>query len=534
MFRIIEKQYQLYPGVSKTRIDNIKLSPYNDNFAALKRAVEKKLGASVADMRVLKRSVDARKKNDIKIIYSIECVTKGEHLAPIPEYPLPKLRSAPRLRPIVCGSGPAGMLAALTLALAGARPIVIERGPNVDERTAAVERYFTTGKLNSESNVQFGEGGAGTFSDGKLTTGIKDRRIQFVLDAFVRAGAPEEILWQSKPHIGTDMLKGMVANIRKRIISLGGEYLFNTKLENIITKNGKLCGAVLKTASGAQPLDCDSLILAVGHSARDTFQMLYDAGIEMTQKPFSVGVRIEHPQSMINRSQYAEFASCPALGAADYKLSHRLSSGRGVYTFCMCPGGAVVAAASEPNSIVTNGMSYFARSLPNANSALLVSVSPEDFCTEHPLAGIEYQRCIERAAYRATSCAKAPAQLFGDLLEGRASTALGSVNPSYRPGVVLCDISSIFPGYITDGLKEGILAMGKKLSGFDMHDALLTAPETRSSSPVRILRDERLQSSIAGIYPCGEGAGFAGGIMSAACDGIRCAEALIAELGGTY
>lgn len=515
--------------------DNIKINPRQDGDQAIKKAVARKHGMKpeqLGELRIVKRSVDARKKDNVLLIYSVECAVKGEKLPPIKPIEVKRLEKAPEIRPIVVGSGPAGMLCALTLAKAGARPIILERGRPVEERVRAVENYFSGGKLESECNVQFGEGGAGTFSDGKLTTGIRDPRIFTVFAEFVEAGAPREIMWQSKPHIGTDRLREMVANIRAKIESLGGEYRFSARLDDIIEQNGELKAVIIEQNGIKEELPCEKLVLAAGHSARDTFEMLHSHGIAMQQKPFSVGARVEHPQEVVDRSQYGAFAGVPALGAADYKLSAKTADGRGVYTFCMCPGGRVVAAASEQESIVTNGMSLYARADSNANSAVLVGVGPEDFGSEHPLAGVEFQRRIERAAYKATGCSKAPAQLMGDFLNGRASSGGGAVQPSYKPGVVYGDIGCCLPGFVTAAMREGMVQFGRKLKGFTMPEAVITAPETRSSSPVRILRDERLQASIRGIYPCGEGAGYAGGITSAAVDGIRCAEQLICEYGG--
>lgn len=515
--------------------DNIKIRPQQDGEQAIKKAVARKNGIKpeqLGELRIVKRSVDARKKDNVMLIYSVECAMKGERLKPIKPMAVKKLDKVPEIRPIVVGSGPAGMLCALTLAQAGARPIILERGKPVEERVQAVENYFSGGELDSECNVQFGEGGAGTFSDGKLTTGIRDPRIFTVFAEFVEAGAPREIMWQSKPHIGTDRLREMVANIRAKIEKLGGEYHFSTRLDDIIVKNGELKAIITEYNGVKEELPCEHLVLATGHSARDTFEMLHGHDVSMQQKPFSVGARVEHPQEVIDKAQYGEYAGIPALGAADYKLSARTADGRGVYTFCMCPGGRVVAAASEQNSIVTNGMSLYARADSNANSAVLVGVGPEDFGSEHPLAGVEFQRKIERAAYKATGCFKAPAQLMGDFLAHRSSSVEGAVLPSYKPGVVYGDIGCCLPEFVTNAMREGMLQFGRKLKGFTMPEAVITAPETRSSSPVRILRDEKLQASIRGIYPCGEGAGYAGGITSAAVDGIRCAEQLISEYGG--
>ncbi len=515
--------------------DNIKISPLHDDELSLKRAIARKINVrfdQLGEIRITKRSVDARKKDAVTIIYSAECTMKGEKL-PLEEKPqTAKLAQAPAIRPIVVGSGPAGMLCALTLAEAGACPIVLERGLPVEQRTAAVEGFFSGGVLNEECNVQFGEGGAGTFSDGKLNTGTRDPRIRRVFAEFVSAGAPAEIMWQSKPHIGTDKLVEMVANIRHKIESLGGEYRFSSRLADVIVSNGRITAALVEHDGSIEELPCEKLVLATGHSARDTFEMLYKHGLLIEQKPFSVGARIEHPQPFIDRMQYGGFAGNPALGAADYKCAVKTSEGRGVYTFCMCPGGRVVAAASEKESIVTNGMSLYARADANANSAVLVGVGPGDFGSDHPLAGVEFQRRIERAAYTATGCYKAPAQLLGDFLADRPSANGGAVVPSYRPGVVFGDIGCCLPGFVTEAMREGIRLFGGRMKGFAMPEAVLTAPETRSSSPVRIVRDDTLQSSVLGIYPCGEGAGYAGGITSAAVDGIRCAERLILEYGG--
>ena len=472
---------------------------------------------------VLKQAIDARKKQDIHFVCSVLIAAENEErlLGRIKsakpfdtsEFSYPVLEKLPETRPVIIGSGPAGTFAALVLAHAGARPIVIERGQAVENRSCSVDAFFKGGELNENSNVQFGEGGAGTFSDGKLNTGTHSPYIRHILKEYVRFGADENILRDAKPHIGTDVLKDIAKNIRQEIEKLGGTYLFERQVTDFKVQNGKITAVF-----AGEWIDTDCVILAIGHSARDTFQMLHQKGVYMEQKPFSVGVRIEHPQEMINKAQYGAFWNHPSLKAADYKLWDDC------YTFCMCPGGFVVAAASEKGGIVTNGMSYSARDGENANSALLVNVDASDF-GEDLFAGVQYQRKIEQAAFDISKSYVAPAQTLKDFYAGVKTNSFQGVKPTYQPGVVPCDLNGILPERVSQNLKSGILKLDKKLNGFALDEAVLTAPETRSSSPIRILRDtESLESvTVKGLYPCGEGAGYAGGIMSAAADGMKCA-----------
>jgi uncharacterized FAD-dependent dehydrogenase len=521
------------------RITDIRME-LNGTESDLKREAARRLHVRPEEIRSLKlyrRSVDARRKDDVHFICTVDaecphCKTPRDRKISKAEpyrYRLPEFRPL-SARPVVVGFGPAGMFAALILAQAGQHPIVLERGSCVEERQKKTQQFWKTGVLDPECNVQFGEGGAGTFSDGKLNTGTKDPRIRKVLEEFAAAGAPEEILYLAKPHIGTDRLPDAVRNIRKTILSLGGEIYFDTKMTALLTRDGKITGVEFQT-QGRTPerLETDNVILAIGHSARDTFAMLDAMKLPMEAKPFAVGARIEQLQSMVNQAQYGKFAGHPALGAADYKLAVHLPTGRGVYTFCMCPGGTVVAAASEPGRLVTNGMSEFARDGANANSALLVNVGPEDFGGEGPLAGVEFQRRLEEKAFvLGGGNYRAPAQRVEDFLARRPSAGFGSVVPTYSVGVTPCSLDDCLPEAIADSMREGLRQMDNRLRGFAHPDAVLTAVETRSSSPVRLLRGDDLQSvGLRGLYPCGEGAGYAGGIVSAAVDGIRCAEQVL-------
>ncbi|HOM03148.1 MAG TPA: FAD-dependent oxidoreductase [Acetivibrio sp.] len=521
----------------KLIVRNLKLS-LDDDIEVLKKLVSKKIKVNEKDFkhfRIVKESIDARKKPFISFVYSVMLEIEGKvKIKESADIQILQQESENVLvpgsirlenRPVVIGTGPAGLFAGLILAQNGYRPLILERGESVEKRTEIVNRYWEAGELDPETNVQFGEGGAGTFSDGKLTTRINDRRCSIVLEEFYKSGAHEEILYKAKPHIGSDVLKRVVSNMRNRIIEYGGEVRFNSKVTSIIVKNGKICGIIV---NDKEEIPCDVAVLAIGHSARDTFKMLLDKGVEFVQKPFSIGVRIEHPQEVIDRAQYGEAAGHPKLGASDYQLFQKIGD-RTAYSFCMCPGGIVVASASEPGMIVTNGMSEFARDRENANSALVVSVEPEDFGSGHPLAGIDFQRKWEKLAFAAGgSCNWAPVQRLGDFVEGRKSTFLGIVKPSYTGGTNLSDIHLCLPSFVTDSIKKAIPCFDSKIKGFGMKDAVITGVETRTSSPVRIPRGDSLEAiGIKGLYPAGEGAGYAGGIVSAAVDGIRIAERII-------
>ena len=507
----------------------------------LKTACAKKLGVKPSDVleaKLLRRSVDARRKTDVHFLVSAAVTLRRgeERFAPYEPWTPPLveiLRHKPRYRPVVCGAGPAGLFAALTLARAGAEPLLIERGGSVEERQGDVERFRLTRVLDGESNALFGEGGAGTFSDGKLTTGTHDVRGKQVLRDLAEAGAPEEILWQAKPHIGTDRLPETVRGLRRMILDAGGEVRFRTRLTDVRLENGALTGVTLRSGDREEFFPADTLLLAAGHSARDVFALLEEKGAALAQKPFSMGVRVEHPQALIDAAQYGAFAGHPALGAADYKLAVHLADGRGVYTFCMCPGGSVAAAASEDGFLAVNGMSPFARDGKNANAALLCEVRPADFPSAHPLAGVELQRQWERAAFLAGGGDwRAPAQRMGDFLARRPGEGPGSVEPTYPLGVRFTSLEDCLPAFVHGALREAIPLFARKLRGFDLPDAVLTGIESRSSSPVRVLRDESGQSNLRGLIPCGEGAGYAGGILSAAVDGIRQAERALRRLDG--
>lgn len=497
----------------------------------------------ITDIVIAKKSIDSRKKDDIFFSYAVDVSVDADEekllskissnkvsLAKSYVYQMPEVKRKSRLRPIIVGFGPAGIFAALTLARAGLKPIVLERGQDVDTRTADINRFFATRKLNTESNVQFGEGGAGTFSDGKLTTGIKNPLCRKVFIEFFEHGAPEDIMYSGTPHIGTDKLVEVVKNMREEIISLGGEVKFSAKLCDIVAYNGFIQGISYTQNGEVFDLEADTLIIAVGHSARDTVKMLHEKGIVMMQKPFSVGARIEHPREFINKAQYGKFASHSALPAAVYKLACHYEHERGAYTFCMCPGGTVISATSEENGVVTNGMSEYARDKENSNSAILVNVYPEDFPSEDVLSGFELQRQIEHKGYEMGGGGySAPCQLVGDFLKGTPSKKLSFVKPSFTTGVTPSDLRQVLPKKVTDTMAYALGEMDKKLKGFALPDAVLTGPESRSSSPVRIIRDDVFQTNIRGIYPCGEGAGYAGGIVSAAVDGIRCAHAVLSD-----
>ena len=536
------------------RLTELKL-PLDHPLEALRTAILRRLELADDDelvgFSIFKRSYDARKKHALLMIYAVDVEVRNEaallqkfrndrHLAPTPEMAYHFVGHAPENlaeRPLVVGFGPCGIFAALVLAQMGFKPIVLERGKAVRERTQDTWGLWRKHVLNPESNVQFGEGGAGTFSDGKLYSQIKDPKHlgRKVLTEFVKAGAPDEILYVSKPHIGTFRLVGMVEAMRHEIEQLGGEIRFQQRVTDVLIEdgpNGKNIRGV--TLASGETLESHHVILALGHSARDTFEMLHARGVYMEAKPFSIGFRIEHPQSLIDKARLGPNAGNPLLGAADYKLVHHAKNGRSVYSFCMCPGGTVVAAASEPNCVVTNGMSQYSRNERNANAGIVVGITPEDFPGDDPLAGIALQRKLEARAFElGGGNYDAPAQLVGDFIEGKPSTQLGSVEPSYQPGVHLTDLASCLPDYAIEAIREALPAFDQQIKGFAMKDAVLTGVETRTSSPLRITRGEDCQSlNVKGLYPAGEGAGYAGGILSAGVDGIRVAEAAALDMLG--
>ncbi len=520
------------------RIRNLSL-PVDGTVDDLKKAAARALGVkpgALEQLVIARQSIDARKKQDVRWIYTVDVTLpnqrqiklqpgKIEVWSPV-SYEFPQKKRTSSLPPVVVGMGPAGLFAALYLARNGLPCVVLERGQDVDTRTRDVERFWETGILNPASNVQFGEGGAGTFSDGKLTTGTHDPRISAVLDTFVSAGAPEDVRWSHKPHIGTDVLRTVVKNLRLELLRLGCEVRFGHRLTGLEHTGDRLTGLRAEGPAGAYSMACDALVLAPGHSARDTFQMLQAAGVPLESKAFAVGVRIEHLQREISRAQYGP--SWETLPPSDYKLACHLPNGRSVFSFCVCPGGRVVAAASQPGELVTNGMSCRARDGVNCNGGLLVTVGPADFAGKDSLAGVRFQQQWERAAFQAGGenfCA--PAQLAGDFINKNPSRGPEGVLPSYRPGVNWTDLSGCLPDFVLDSLRGALPLLNRKVRGFAAPDSVLTGVETRSSSPVRIVRDgETLQSALSGLYPCGEGAGYAGGIVSAAVDGIRAAEAV--------
>ena len=524
-------------------ITDIKL-PATADERELQRRIAKRCGVdarALRSVRVVRRALDARKKEDIHFLLhalvETDAATQGRLLsggdARIRPYapqqapePIPG-GNALRGRIVVAGLGPAGLFCAHELARYGYAPLVVERGEPVEKRVQSVSRFWSAGELNRECNVMFGEGGAGTFSDGKLTSRSKDARQGYVLEILARFGAPEEIRVDAKPHIGTDRLRTVVSGLRREIVRLGGEVAFSTRLDGIWMNNGEIGGVVLTDAQGTRRTACGALVLAIGQGARDTCRMLFEAGVAMQKKPFAVGVRIEHPQSLIDGAQFGALAGNPRLGAASYALTGK-SGARGVYTFCMCPGGSVIAAASDGGQVVVNGMSDYARDAENANAAVVVQVHGGDLGA-HPLDGMRFQEEMERAAFAAGGGGFiAPAMRVGDFLSKRKPAGFGAVAPSYRPGVLAYDLWQCLPDFVAQGVSDGISAFARRLRGFDMDDAVLTAAETRTSAPLRILRDESLQStSHRGVYPVGEGAGYAGGIISAAIDGLRAAQAVI-------
>lgn len=524
------------------QISQLKLK-LNHTQEDLTKAVQKALKFSnpVTNYTIVKKSVDARKKDDIKIIYAVKIKLEQEEklvkransvniiLVNDKTYKFPVTGRRELVHsPIIVGCGPAGLFCGLMLAKAGYKPIILEQGEDVDTRVKDIDKFWETNELKPFSNVQFGEGGAGTFSDGKLNTLVKDKfgRNKEVLKTFVDYGAPEEILYINKPHIGTDVLRTVVKNMRNAIISYGGEVRFQTKVTDLVVENGTVKGVVTQKE---ETITCDHLILAVGHSARDTFALLYEKQLTMESKAFAIGVRIEHPAHMINQSQYGMDYDSDLLPTADYKLAHQAANGRSVYSFCMCPGGYVVNSSSEPGRVVVNGMSNYKRDADNSNSAIIVNVTPADFKGDSPLAGVEFQRHWEEMTYKVGgNNGNVPIQLFKDFKNNETSTQLGKIIPSLKGNYSLANLNECLPSYVIDAIIDGVLQFEHKIKGFAQDDSILSGIESRTSSPLRIVRDEQFESNIKGIYPCGEGAGYAGGITSAAMDGIKTAEAIAA------